>query len=236
MGSVVGEYIRHLAGVQRALPHLHRIKRPRRSFVIGVKDIVVCDRKGILNGRTRTDLNEAKRRLALATNPRGLSGGIKEALRKADVLIGVSGPASIEAKALRLMAAKPIVFALANPTPEIMPEEAATKAWIVATGRSDYPNQINNVLAFPGIFRGALNVRARRINEAMKLAAAHAIAGCISRRQLSPEYIMPSVFNREVVLRVAATVTEAAITTGVARKGRPVVGKHALAPSRAPGR
>jgi malate dehydrogenase (oxaloacetate-decarboxylating) len=187
----------------------------------GVKDIVVCDRKGILNARTRTELNEAKRQLAAATNPRGLSGRLEDALRNADVLIGVSGPGLVTAKALRLMAAKPVVFALANPTPEIMPEEAAAKAWIVATGRSDYPNQINNVLAFPGIFRGALNVRARRINEAMKLAAAHAIAGCIARRQLSPEYIVPSVFNREVVQRVAAAVTEAAIKTGVARKGRP---------------
>ena len=187
----------------------------------GVKDIVVCDRKGILNGRTRTDLNEAKAQLAAATNPRGLSGAVEDALRKADVLIGVSGPGLITAKSLRLMAARPIVFAMANPVPEIMPEEAAAKAWIVATGRSDYPNQINNVLAFPGIFRGALNVRARRINEPMKLAAAHAIAGCIARRELSPEYIVPSVFNRAVVQRVATAVTEAAIKTGVAQKGRP---------------
>jgi malate dehydrogenase (oxaloacetate-decarboxylating) len=188
----------------------------------GVKDIVVCDRQGILNGRTRTDLNEAKRQLAAATNPRALSGRVEDALRKADVLIGVSGPGVVEPKALRLMAAKPMVFALANPTPEIMPEQAAARAWIVATGRSDYPNQINNVLAFPGIFRGALNVRARRINEAMQLAAARAIADCIARRQLSPEYIVPSVFNREVVQRVAAAVTKAAIKTGVARKGPPV--------------
>jgi malate dehydrogenase (oxaloacetate-decarboxylating) len=187
----------------------------------GVKDIVVCDRKGILNSRTRTDLNEPKTQLAAVTNPRGLSGGVEDALRKADVLIGVSGPGLIAAKSLRFMAAKPIVFALANPVPEIMPEEAAAKAWIVATGRSDYPNQINNVLAFPGIFRGALDVRAHRINESMKLAAAHAIAGCIARRELSPEYIVPSVFNREVVQRVAAAVSEAAIKTGVARKGRP---------------
>jgi malate dehydrogenase (oxaloacetate-decarboxylating) len=187
----------------------------------GVKDIVVCDRQGILNRRTRIDLNEAKTQLASVTNPRGLSGGVEDALRKADVLIGVSGPGLIAAKSLRRMAAKPIVFALANPVPEIMPEEAAAKAWIVATGRSDYPNQINNVLAFPGIFRGALDVRARRINEPMKLAAAHAIAGCIARRELSPEYIVPSVFNREVVQRVAAAVTAAAIRTGVARKGRP---------------
>ena len=187
----------------------------------GVKDIVVCDRQGIINGRTRTDLNPAKVQLAAATNPRGLSGGVEVALKKADVLIGVSGPGLIAAKSLRHMAGKPIIFALANPIPEIMPEEAAARAWIVATGRSDYPNQINNVLAFPGIFRGALDVRARRINEPMKLAAAHAIAGCIARRELSTEYIVPSVFNREVVQRVAAAVTEAAIKTGVARKGRP---------------
>ena len=115
------------------------------------------------------------------------------------------------------MAAKPIVFALANPTPEIMPEEAARVAYIVATGRSDYPNQINNVLAFPGIFRGALNVRARQITEEMKQAAAHAIAGCIGR-ELSPEYIVPSVFNREVVQRVADAVQRAAIKAGVARR------------------
>jgi malate dehydrogenase (oxaloacetate-decarboxylating) len=187
----------------------------------GVKDIVVCDRQGIINGRTRTDLNPAKVQLAAATNPRGLSGSVEVALKKADVLIGVSGPGLIAAKSLRHMAARPIIFALANPIPEIMPEEAAARAWIVATGRSDYPNQINNVLAFPGIFRGALDVRARRINEPMKLAAAHAIAGCIARRELSAEYIVPSVFNREVVKRVAAAVTEAAIKTGVARKGRP---------------
>ena len=188
----------------------------------GVKDIIVCDRHGIINGRSRTDLNDAKKQLAAATNPRGLSGKVEVALRKANVLIGVSGPGLIAAKSLRLMAAKPMVFALANPVPEIMPEEAASaKAWIIATGRSDYPNQINNVLAFPGLFRGALNVRARRINEAMKLAAAHAIAGCIKSKELSPEYIVPSVFNREVVQRVAAAVTEAAIKTGVARKGRP---------------
>ena len=186
----------------------------------GVKDIIVCDRQGILNGRTRTELNPAKTELAAATNPRGVSGSVETALRKAEVLIGVSGPGLIAARSLRLMAAKPIVFALANPIPEIMPEEAASRAWIVATGRSDYPNQINNVLAFPGIFRGALDVRARRINEPMKLAAAQAIAGCIARRELSPEYIVPSVFNREVVQRVAAAVTAAAIKTGVARKGR----------------
>jgi malate dehydrogenase (oxaloacetate-decarboxylating) len=116
------------------------------------------------------------------------------------------------------MGRKPIIFGLANPTPEIMPEEAAQVAYIVATGRSDYPNQINNVLAFPGIFRGALNVRARQITESMKQAAAKAIAGCITPSELSPEYIVPSVFNREVVQRVAGAVQVAAIKAGVARK------------------
>jgi malate dehydrogenase (oxaloacetate-decarboxylating) len=186
----------------------------------GMKDVIVCDRHGIINGKTRKDLNEAKKLLATTTNPRGLSGSVDVALKKADVLIGVSGPGLIKASSLKHMAAKPIIFALANPVPEIMPEEAASKAWIIATGRSDYPNQINNVLAFPGIFRGALNVRARRINEAMKLAAAKAIAGCISTRELSPEYIVPSVFNRDVVQRVAEAVTKAAIRTGVSRRGK----------------
>jgi len=187
----------------------------------GVKDIIACDRHGILNSKTRTDLNEEKKKLAAITNPRGISGDVNAALKRADVLVGVSGPGLVHAKSIRLMAPKPIIFALANPVPEIMPEEAASaKAWIIATGRSDYPNQINNVLAFPGIFRGALDVRAKRVNEAMKLAAAEAIAGCISNSELSPEYIVPSVFNRDVVQRVAEAVTKAAIKTGVARKGR----------------
>jgi malate dehydrogenase (oxaloacetate-decarboxylating) len=185
----------------------------------GARDVVVCDRQGILDARTRTDLNAAKKELALATNPRGASGSVEEALRQANVLIGVSGPGLIERRWIKRMAAKPIVFALANPVPEIMPEEAASaKAWIIATGRSDYPNQINNVLAFPGIFRGALDVRARRVNEAMKLAAARAIAACIAPAELSPEYIVPSVFNREVVKRVAKAVAAAAIKSGIARK------------------
>ena len=184
----------------------------------GARDIVICDRHGILNERKRTDLNESKTWLATHTNPRQIHGTVQDALKKANVFIGVSGPGLLTAKSLQRMAPKPIVFALANPIPEIMPEEAAKKAWIVATGRSDYPNQINNVLAFPGIFRGALNVRARRINEEMKLAAAYAIAGCISRRELHPEYIVPSVFNREVVKCVAAAVEKAAIQTRVARK------------------
>ncbi len=183
----------------------------------GARDIVVCDRNGAI-GRGRKDLNPSKEWLARKTNPRGVQGRIEDALTGANLLIGVSGPGLVSAKALQRMAPRPIVFALANPVPEIMPEEAAKKAHIVATGRSDYPNQINNVLAFPGLFRGALNVRARRINARMNLAAAHAIASCIAPQDLDPEYIVPSVFNREVVHRVAAAVEKAAIESGVARR------------------
>jgi len=186
----------------------------------GAGDIVVCDRQGVVNEARSAELNPSKLWLAAHTNPRRLRGTLQEALKQAEVFIGVSGPGTVSAQALKRMAPKPIVFALANPVPEIMPEEAAERAFIIATGRSDYPNQINNVLAFPGIFRGALNVRARQINEAMKLAAAHAIANSISRRQLNPEYIVPSVFNQQVVQQVAAAVQEAAIRTGVARKKR----------------
>ena len=186
----------------------------------GARDIVVCDREGALHEGRLANLNESKAWLVQHTNPRKLRGRMQDALREANVFIGVSGPGVLEAKHLKRMAPKPIVFALANPTPEIMPEEAARVAFIVATGRSDYPNQINNVLAFPGIFRGALDVRARQITESMKLVAAQAIAACIAPRELSAEYIVPSVFNRQVVQRVAAAVQRAAIKAGVARKRR----------------
>jgi malate dehydrogenase (oxaloacetate-decarboxylating) len=184
----------------------------------GARDIVVCDRQGILDGKRLPELNESKAWLAKNTNPRRLHGGLAEALSGANVFIGVSGPDVVKARQLKRMARKAIVFALANPTPEIMPEEAARVAFIVATGRSDYPNQINNVLAFPGLFRGALNVRARQITEDMKQAAARAIAGCIAPGELSPEYIVPSVFNREVVNRVAEAVQRVAVKTGQAQK------------------
>lgn len=184
----------------------------------GVRDVVVCDRQGAVHEGRLPKLNESKAWLAQQTNPRKLRGRLEDVLRDANVLIGVSGPGLLQARHLKRMARKPIVFALANPTPEIMPEEAARVAFIVATGRSDYPNQINNVLAFPGIFRGALDVRARQITEGMKQAAAKAIAGCISQGELSPEYIVPSVFNREVVQRVAEAVQRAAIKAGVARR------------------
>lgn len=184
----------------------------------GAKEILICDRKGIIEQSRAAELNDAKMWLAKNTNPHQLKGSLEDALKDANVLIGVSGPNLLGAREIKRMAAKPFVFALANPIPEIMPEEAAEKAFIVATGRSDYPNQINNVLAFPGIFRGALNVRATKINDQMKLAAAHAIASCVPQEQLNAEYIVPSVFNRDVVKNVAAAVQEAAINTGVAKR------------------
>jgi len=184
----------------------------------GARDIVACDREGVLHEGRLPNLNQSKAWLVRHTNPRNQRGRLEDALRGANVFIGVSGPGRLHARHLRRMAPKPIVFALANPIPEIMPEEADRVAFIVATGRSDYPNQINNVLAFPGIFRGALDVRATQITESMKQAAARAIADCISPRELSAEYIVPSVFNRQVVHRVAAAVRRAAIGAGVARK------------------
>jgi malate dehydrogenase (oxaloacetate-decarboxylating) len=187
----------------------------------GARDIVVCDRDGTLHQGRLASLNESKASLVRQTNPRSVRGRLEDALRGANVFIGVSGPGTVTARHLKRMAPRPIVFALANPTPEIMPEEAVRVAFIVATGRSDYPNQINNVLAFPGIFRGALDVRARQITESMKQAAARAIARCISPRELSPEYIVPSVFNRQVVQRVATAVRQAALKAGVARKRGP---------------
>ena len=182
----------------------------------GARDIVVCDSAGAIDKRRIPNLNESKAWLANHTNPRSIGGRLEDALKRANLFVGVSAPNIVSLKALKRMATRPIVFALSNPIPEIMPELAVKKAFIVATGRSDYPNQINNVLAFPGIFRGALNVRARCINERMKLAAAYAIAGCISPAELNREYIIPSVFNRDVVKRVAAAVESAAQKSGAA--------------------
>ncbi len=190
----------------------------RMLLSAGVRNIVICDRLGIIHEGRLTDLNESKLWLARHTNPRGARGSLADALKEANVFVGVSGPGLVSAKMLKRMAPKPIIFALANPTPEIMPEEAR-KAFIVATGRSDYPNQINNVLAFPGVFRGALNIRARQITEEMKIAAAHAIARCIPPRELSPDYIVPSVFNSQVVTQVAEAVEKTGRKNGVARNG-----------------
>jgi malate dehydrogenase (oxaloacetate-decarboxylating) len=182
----------------------------------GAADLIVCDRDGILSRRQSDQLSETHRWVALHTNRQGITGKLGDALKDADVFIGVSKPHIINRKMLERMAPKPIVFALANPVPEIMPEEAAGIAYIMATGRSDFPNQINNALVFPAIFRGAINVRARCINKAMKLAAAIAIAECVSSADLAPEYVVPRVFHPGGVRKVADAVEKAAIQTGVA--------------------
>ncbi len=186
----------------------------------GVKNIIGCDTTGALyEGRTE-NMNWVKDWYARNTNPNKETGTIKDVIKGADVFFGLSVPGVIDRADLQNMAVDPIVFAMANPVPEIMPEEAAGLVAVMATGRSDYPNQINNVLCFPGIFRGALNCRASRINEQMKLAAAHAIAGIIGPDELHPDYIIPSVFDRRVVDEVAARVEDAAYATGVARRDR----------------
>ena len=181
----------------------------------GVKDIVVLDSKGIVS-RDRDNLNEFKEELAGRTNPRELRGGPAEALAGADVFIGVSA-GTIAEELIATMAPDPIIFAMSNPDPEIRPEVAAKYAAIVATGRSDFPNQINNVLAFPGIFRGALDVRAKAINEEMKMAAAEAIADLIDETELDEQHVITSPFDPRVAPQVAAAVAGAAIKTGVAR-------------------
>lgn len=183
---------------------------------LGVKNIIGFDRKGAL-GAFRDDLNDAKREYAEATNPEGFRGSLKEGMVGADIFIGVSGPNLIDVSHLKTMNNDPIVFAMSNPTPEIMPESAWPHVAVMATGRSDYPNQINNVLCFPGIFKGALSCQASDINEEMKVAASKAIAETIGDHHLSAEYIIPSVFNKDVVPRVAEAVELAARKTGVAR-------------------
>ena len=183
----------------------------------GVRDIVGCDRHGaIARGEAATPEKAA---FAEWTNPRGFRGSADEALAGADVFLGLSGPGAITADGVRTMAHGAIVFAMANPTPEVQPEEIEDAASVIATGRSDYPNQINNVLAFPGIFRGALDVRASAITSEMELAAAHAIAGIVKPEELGPDYVIPSVFNRDVAPAVAAAVADAARRAGVARRG-----------------
>jgi malate dehydrogenase (oxaloacetate-decarboxylating) len=185
----------------------------------GVGDMIVCNRRGALYaGAEHLDADRAA--LAQRTNKHGSRGTADEVLRGADVLVGVSGPGAVSATAVRRMAPGAIVFAMANPVPEVHPEEVRDDVAIIATGRSDYPNQINNVLAFPGVFKGALEVHARTINEEMKLAAAHAIARVIPEDELHADYIVPSVFNRHVAESVAQAVADAAVTSGVARRER----------------
>lgn len=184
----------------------------------GVQNIVGCDQTGAIYRGRREHMNWMKDWYGQNTNPHEEKGTIHEVIRGADVFLGLSVPGVIDAEDVKAMAEKPIVFAMANPVPEIMPEDAAPYVAVMATGRSDYPNQINNVLSFPGIFRGALGCRAARINEEMKLAAANAIAGIISDAELHPEYIVPSVFDKRVAEAVAREVEAAAHSSGVARR------------------
>lgn len=186
----------------------------------GVKNIVGCDTTGAIYEGRKENMNWVKDWYAQNTNPSKEHGTIHDVVKDADVFLGLSVPGVIDQNDLKNMARDPIVFAMANPTPEIMPEDAAGLVAVMATGRSDYPNQINNVLCFPGIFRGALNCRASRINEAMKLAAANAIAEIIGPDELHPDYIIPSVFDRRVGEAVASQVEDAAYETGVARRHR----------------
>jgi malate dehydrogenase (oxaloacetate-decarboxylating) len=183
----------------------------------GARRIVGCDEHGALH-RDRTDLNDAKREYAELTNPDGERGTADEVLSGADVFIGLSVPGAVTRTGISRMASNAIVFALANPRSEIEPEEIEDLAAVIATGRSDYPNQINNVLAFPGVFRGALDVRASAITPEMELAAAHAFAHVIPDDELSADYIVPSVFDRTVAPAVARAVADAAVATGVARR------------------
>ena len=182
----------------------------------GAKNIIICDRAGALN-RNSTYSNPYFTELSNITNPNNESGLLCDVIKNADVFIGVSAPNIVSKEMVTSMNSDSILFAMANPTPEIFPDDAKNAgAKVIGTGRSDFPNQINNVLAFPGIFRGALDVRATEINEEMKIAAAHAIADSVSDEELNPNYIIPKAFNLEVQKRVAEAVKDAAIKSGVA--------------------
>ncbi len=188
-------------------------------LAMGIKDVIMCDRKGVVHkGREGIENDPAKMELASFSNKSGKTGSLAEALVGADIFIGVSAPGCVTQDMVRSMAKDPIVFPMANPIPEIMPDEAlAAGALVVGTGRSDFPNQINNVLAFPGIFRGTLDVRASDINEEMKMAAAEAIASLITDDELRSDYILPAAFDERVGPTVAAAVAKAARDSGVAR-------------------
>ncbi len=184
----------------------------------GFKDVTLCDRRGAIYEGRAEGMNPVKEEMAKITNPAKRSGTLAEVLRGADAFIGVSAPGLLTGEMVQSMARDAIVFACANPTPEIMPDEArAAGAKVVATGRSDFPNQINNVLAFPGVFRGAFDVRARDINEEMKIAAAHALASLVAPEELSADYIIPKAFDPRVAKTVAAAVAAGARASGVAR-------------------
>lgn len=183
----------------------------------GFKNVTMCDSKGVIN-KNRADLNWIKKEMAEVTNPEGIEGSLADAMVDADIFIGSSAPNTVSKEMVASMAEKPIVYACANPTPEIFPDDAKEAgAYIMATGRSDFPNQVNNVLAFPGIFRGTFDVHASDINEEMKMAAAKAIAGMVSEDELGPDCIIPSPFKEGVGETVAKAVAEAAIASGVAK-------------------
>jgi len=185
---------------------------------IGVRNIIMCDSKGIIYKNRPNGMNETKEDITKITNPNNVKGSLSEALKDADVFIGVSVANVLTKDLIQCMNEDPIVFALANPNPEILPHAAKEYGVrVIATGRSDFPNQVNNVLAFPGIFRGALDVRATDINDAMKLAATHAIASLITESDLNENYVIPNPFDPRVVDAVSKAVSEAAIRTGVAQ-------------------
>lgn len=185
---------------------------------MGVRDVIMCDSRGAIYEGRPFGMNPVKEQVARVTNRDKIEGELADVMKGADVFVGVSVAGAVTTDMIRSMNPDPIIFAMANPVPEIMPEQAILAgAKVVGTGRSDYPNQVNNVLAFPGIFRGALDVRARGINEEMKIAAAYAIANLIEEHELRPEYVIPAPFDPRVAPRVAADVARAAMETGEAR-------------------
>ncbi|WP_042345375.1 NAD(P)-dependent malic enzyme [Bacillus massiliigorillae] len=187
-------------------------------FTYGVRDVIMCDSKGAIYEGRKEGMNEIKEKISKITNRNKLTGSLSEVIKGADVFIGVSVAGGLTPDNVRSMNDNPIIFAMANPTPEIMPNEAKEAgALVVGTGRSDFPNQVNNVLAFPGIFRGALDVRATHINEKMKMAAVEAIASLVNPDELSTDYVIPGPFDPRVAPEVAAAVAKAAMETGVAR-------------------
>ena len=194
-------------------------------LALGVRNIIGVDEHGTIHRGRAVGMDFMKSWVAEATNPQNVRGRLADAVKGADVFIGLSVPNILSVKDLRSMARDRVVFAMANPDPEIRPEDAERHVRVLATGRSDYPNQINNVLCFPGFFRGLLDSRARTVNDEMKLAAAHAIASCVGKSELSPEYIIPSVFNKKVAPAVAREVVRAAQRTGVARRRRRAEGQ-----------
>ncbi len=229
-----GTAIITLAGMTNALKVVGKRKEEVRAVISGAGaaaisicrlllsagfvDVTLCDRRGAIWDGRAEGMNSVKEEMAKITNPARRKGALGEVVRGADIFIGVSGPGVLTGEMVKSMAKDAIVFACANPTPEIMPDEAkAAGARVVATGRSDFPNQINNVLAFPGVFRGAFDVRARDINEEMKIAAAQALANLVPAEELSEDYIIPKAFDPRVAKAVAAAVAEAARRSGVAR-------------------